>query len=205
MSHPLRFLESGAFRIAAGVAALFAAQFLSIPRAAAAPGDLDQSFGGFGSQAVVTTSGTSEGMAVAPDGKIVTAGTSGVQIIVRRYTPNGALDPSFGAGGTATLLNPNYAMHATTVAVQDDGKIVVAGWADNSGLEDFLVLRLSSMGTIDGSFGSGGYRTTDFAGIDDRAISRPRWRSSPTARSSSPGTRASPAYPIPSVSSAMPS
>lgn len=170
MPRPVRSLQAGAVRTAAGVAALLATHFLPVPTACAAPGDLDLSFGGFGYQAVVTSPVASNGMAVAPDGKFVTAGTSGVQIIVRRYAPNGTLDASFGTGGTATLINPSFAMHANAVAVQADGKIVVAGWADNASTnEDFLVLRLNATGTVDGSFGSGGYRTTDFAGIDDRA------------------------------------
>ena len=169
MFHPLRSLKSGAPRMAPGVAILLAAQLLSTPRANAAPGDLDLSFGGFGYQAVVSTPVASEGMAVAPDGKIVTAGTSGVQIIVRRYMPNGTLDPSFGTSGTATLLNPSFAMHAMAVAVQTDGKIVVAGWADIASQEDYLVLRVTSTGAIDTFFGNGGYRTTDFAGSDDLA------------------------------------
>jgi uncharacterized delta-60 repeat protein len=169
MFHPLRSLKSGAFLTVAGMAALLTAPLLSIPRATAVPGDLDRSFGGFGYQAVVSTPVASEGMAVTPDGRIVTAGTSGVQIIVRRYMPNGTLDASFGAGGTATLLNPSFAMHANAVAVQADGKIVVAGWADTPSKEDYLVLRVTTTGAVDASFGSGGYRTTDFAGSDDRA------------------------------------
>lgn len=137
-------------------------------QAGAAPGDLDFSFGGFGAQGIVTSAGATTAMAVAPDGKLVTVGTSGVQAVVRRYLPNGALDPSFGSGGTATLLNPSYAMNPTAVVVQPDGKIVVAGWASLE-TDDFLVLRVNANGAIDGSFGSGGYRTTDFSGQSDKA------------------------------------
>ena len=170
MFRPLRSLKSGAFLAIAGMAVLLTAPLVSPPRATAAPGDLDRNFGGFGYQAVVSTPVASEGMTVAPDGKIVTAGASGVQIVVRRYMPNGTLDATFGTGGTATLLNTSYAMHAAAVAVQTDGKIVVAGWADiTANLQDFLVLRLSPSGALDTFFGNGGYRTTDFAGSDDLA------------------------------------
>jgi uncharacterized delta-60 repeat protein len=156
--------------MAVGVALLFTAQFLSISPTAAAPGDLDLSFGGFGYQAVVSTPVPSEGMAVTWNGKIATAGTSGVQIVVRRYMPNGVLDASFGTSGTVAVLNPSFAMHATAVAVQADDKIVVVGWADNVSMnQDYLALRLTSTGAVDASFGAGGFRTTDFAGSDDLA------------------------------------
>jgi uncharacterized delta-60 repeat protein len=134
----------------------------------AAPGDLDYTFGGFGSQAIVTSTSVTAGMAMAPDGKIVTVGFSGVQLVVRRYRPDGSLDPGFGTSGVATLLNPAYGMRPATVTVQPDGKIVVAGTAENS-TDDFLVARVNSNGTIDDTFANGGYRATDFAGQGDHA------------------------------------
>ncbi|MCB8950810.1 MAG: right-handed parallel beta-helix repeat-containing protein [Ardenticatenales bacterium] len=47
------------------------------------------------------------------------------------------------------------------MALQDDGKIVVAGKKNISGNDSLIVLRYQSNGVLDGSFGSGGIVTTD--------------------------------------------
>jgi uncharacterized delta-60 repeat protein len=62
---------------------------------------------------------------------------------------NNALDPTFGQGGqtfVAVQATPNY------VAVQADGKIVIAGGSAASG---FVLVRLSANGSVDTSFGNG--------------------------------------------------
>ena len=88
---------------------------------------------------------------------------------VRRYTGNGTLDASFGTGGRVTtdFAGPND--QAESVAVQPDGRIVVAGAAGpfiNRGF-DFALARYNSNGTLDTSFGTSGKVTTDFAGAND--------------------------------------
>src|SRR5262249_43769685 len=86
-----------------------------------------------------------------------------------RYNSNGALDASFGTGGRVTtdFASPND--QAEAVAVQPDGRIVVAGPAGrftNRGF-DFALARYNTNGTLDTSFGTSGKVTTDFAGADD--------------------------------------
>src|SRR5262250_1448506 len=86
-----------------------------------------------------------------------------------RYNSNGTLDASFGTGGRVTtdFAVPND--QAESVAVQPDGRIVVAGAAGrftNRGF-DFALARYNSNGTLDTSFGTSGKVTTDFAGADD--------------------------------------
>lgn len=68
----------------------------------------------------------------------------------------GDLDPSFGSGGQVRLLESNEESFAQAVAVQPDGKIVVAG-SDHG---NAVVLRLLPNGALDPSFGSGGKVTT---------------------------------------------
>src|SRR4029450_652062 len=79
-----------------------------VSSAQAAPGDLDPSFGSGG---LVTTDfgGRSDfglGVAIQPDGKIVTAGNSSapgvfsVAFALSRHNADGTLDPTFGTGGT---------------------------------------------------------------------------------------------------------
>src|SRR5262245_24477127 len=118
-------------------------------------------------------------LAVQPDGRIVAAGyartdaagasTPSFDFVLARYNSNGTLDASFGTGGRVTtdFAGPND--QATSVAVQPDGRIVVAGQAGpyvNRGF-DFALARYNGNGTLDGSFGTGGKSTTDFASFDD--------------------------------------
>src|SRR5260221_460199 len=59
-------------------------------------------------------------------------------------------------------------MGGTSVAVQADGTIVVAGWSD-SHPTNFMLARLSASGALDPSFSGDGYVFTDFAGDADQA------------------------------------
>jgi uncharacterized delta-60 repeat protein len=79
----------------------------------------------------------------------------------------GDLDPSFsGDGRLVTGLTPQYDW-ASAVAVQGDGKIVVAGGGFNGG--QFAVLRYNSNGTRDLTFAGDGSVTTNFTSKDDFA------------------------------------
>jgi uncharacterized delta-60 repeat protein len=138
--------------------------------AQAAPGDLDPSFGSGG---LVTTDfgGRGDfglGVAIQPDGKIVTAGNSSasgtfsIAFALSRHNADGTLDPTFGTGGTVlTSFGPPLSA-AADVVVQPDGKIVAVGVAGN----DFAVARYNANGTLDAGFGAGGLVTTDFGGGD---------------------------------------
>src|SRR4029077_7257632 len=71
---------------------------------------------------------------------------------------SGDLDADFGSGGVVTL-SPGTSSLANAVAVQSDGKIVVAGYAITSAPGNMTVARLDSSGTPDPAFGSGGVVT----------------------------------------------
>jgi uncharacterized delta-60 repeat protein len=124
-------------------------------------------------------------VAVQPDGKIVTAGwTSDFGFdrnwAIIRYTVDGALDttefnPAAAGGAQAgTVLTDfeNDFDEAHAVAIQPDGKIVVAGFASRgskSGEREFAVARYKTDGALDTGFGTGGFVYTAFNGIDDEA------------------------------------
>jgi uncharacterized delta-60 repeat protein len=159
--------------------ALLLPMTLTAPSVHAAPGDLDLTFAGFGNGGTVITTGVPmpvthydedaiRGLALQPDGKIVVVGYTGVYLLVMRYLPNGALDTTFGVGGIAKLLNPQFAVRGTSVAIQADGKIIAAGWADTSPFEDFMLARLTASGALDPTFGGDGFVTTDFQGGPDK-------------------------------------
>jgi uncharacterized delta-60 repeat protein len=135
-----------------------------------ANGNLDTSFNGTGK---VTTNfggdGDAEGQGVATqsDGKTVVVGyatVAGVQrFAVERYKTDGALDTSFGGTGRVLTAVGISGSNAAGVALQKDGKIVVAGYAvNNSGrVYDFACLRYNADGSLDQSFGDHGKVTTD--------------------------------------------
>jgi uncharacterized delta-60 repeat protein len=103
-------------------------------------------------------------VALQADGKIIlastTPGTNGYSdFAVLRLNPNGTTDTSFGSGGKAAIsFSDLYNESAAAVAVQPDGKIIVAGAAQPPGSSgyDFAVARLNSDGSLDTTFGSGG-------------------------------------------------
>jgi uncharacterized delta-60 repeat protein len=105
-------------------------------------------------------------LALQGNGDIIAAGeatndSGGGQFALVRLLPTGALDTSFGSQGKV-IVQPGSAVSsgiagAYAVALQSDGKIVTAGWADDSGGHPaFAILRLNSDGSLDQSFGSGG-------------------------------------------------
>ena len=98
-------------------------------------------------------------MATQSDGKTVVVGyatVAGVQrFAVERYKTDGALDTSFGGTGRVLTAVGISGSNAAGVALQEDGKIVVAGYAvNNSGrVYDFACLRYNADGSLDQSFG----------------------------------------------------
>lgn len=146
----------------------------------AQPGSLDPDFSGDGrATAGFLTLEMAEGQSVAvqSDGKIVVAGHAtrgrGVplpyQFALARYNTNGTLDNTFGSGGKVTTIAGTYYSRVYAVAVQSDGKIVVAGASNNGANSDFAVVRYNPDGTPDNSFSSDGKITTDFFGQEDYA------------------------------------
>lgn len=126
-------------------------------------GTLDPSFGSGGK--VTTPTASLSSLALQRDGKIVVAGSSreGSQTLfaLARYTSNGSLDPSFGSGGIATTAF-GLSAGASAVLIQRNGKIIAAGWGRRHGRSVFALVRYTSNGSLDPSFGSGGKVRTRF-------------------------------------------
>jgi uncharacterized delta-60 repeat protein len=99
------------------------------------------------------------------DNKIVAAGNSGNDFAVARYNVDGSPDTSFDSDGKLTTDFGTSGDYGKAVAIQYDGKIVVAGYDAN----DFAVIRYNSNGSLDTSFGSDGMATTDLGSGADRA------------------------------------
>ncbi len=139
----------------------------------------------------VSSSDTAWAVALQADGKIVAAGDrracvggdrdgehcfadsdcppSGARclgdIALARYNVDGSLDLTFGsAGRVVTDFGGDDTGFA--VVVQSDGRIVVGGASASAGDMDFALVRYSSNGALDPSFGSGGRVLTDLGGYD---------------------------------------
>jgi uncharacterized delta-60 repeat protein len=127
-------------------------------------GTPDPSFGG-GSVTVPVSAGGDEarGVAVEPDGEVVAVGTADGRSLfaVVRTETDGDPDPTFGVGGVATLDISGGFDVANGVALQPDGKIVVAGSAGTN-RPRFVVARLLTDGTPDPAFGTDGIVRTPF-------------------------------------------
>ncbi|APG03920.1 hypothetical protein BJI69_08380 [Luteibacter rhizovicinus DSM 16549] len=143
-------------------------------------GTLDFSFGsgtGKVTTAIGTSSSTAVGIVIQADGKPVLAGSatnSGYVFALTRYSTNGALDTTFGAGGKVlTSVGAGAADHVSALAIQGDGKIVAAGYgaSTNNGYYRFAAVRYTSTGALDSSFGSGTGKVLTAIGSGD-AIGR---------------------------------
>ncbi|HEY6886822.1 MAG TPA: proprotein convertase P-domain-containing protein [Solirubrobacter sp.] len=127
-----------------------------------APGDLDVSFSGDGKQTTdVGGSDAATAVAVQADGKIVVAGSSDGNFALARYGVDGTPDASFSGDGLVTT-DLGAADDGQGVAIQADGKIVVAGGSGG----DFALARYTAAGVLDTSFSGDGLQTTDFGAAD---------------------------------------
>jgi uncharacterized delta-60 repeat protein len=133
-------------------------------------GSLDATFGSSGSTIVQIPAGNSAptSLAIQSDGKIVVVGSVNVgtnrKFALVRLDLNGALDPSFGTGGIVTTSLGISQDVANSVVIQPDGKILVGGWSRQASSPDFAIVRYQSNGSLDSSFGTGGFVLTNFNG-----------------------------------------
>ncbi|HEX5011765.1 MAG TPA: delta-60 repeat domain-containing protein [Planctomycetota bacterium] len=144
-------------------------------------GTLDETFGSGGKVKVdfPTLAAVASSVVVQPDGKILVAGGAFPQFTflgdakLARFNPDGTLDASFGVGGIVTSIFPGQGSFADALALQPDGKIVIAGTdfinfsSEISSNTDFALARFDADGTPDLDFGIGGKVTTDFNGGND--------------------------------------
>jgi uncharacterized delta-60 repeat protein len=137
-------------------------------------GTLDSTFGTGG---IVTTDfadgETAFSLVVQADGKLVAAGIAssnveGSMFGLARYNSDGTLDPTFGTGGTVTTAFAGFGVVPSgSLAVQADGKLVVAGTVSSGMTLDFALARYQPDGALDPTFGSGGKVTTDLMSSSD--------------------------------------
>ena len=140
------------------------AAIASIPSlaSAAADGALDTTFG-TGGKVTTTIGGGDQGKAIAiqSNGKILVVGDDSNDFKVVRYNTDGSLDTSFDSDGKVTTDINGGLDDGQSVAIQSDGKIVVAGMGRVGLNENFAVVRYNTDGSLDTTFNTDGKATTD--------------------------------------------
>jgi uncharacterized delta-60 repeat protein len=140
----------------------------------------------FGDQGVCSHAGS---VTLQSDGKILVAGdyspdnpcceVPGGYFVIARYNNDGALDSTFSADGRQIIYfatgSVSYeSVSFSSVAVQNDGKIIMAGRSENEAMSNFTIVRLISNGSLDSTFGENGKQVTEVSdgndGISDIAI-----------------------------------
>lgn len=133
-------------------------------------GSIDTAFGLSG-KVIATATGGAEALALQADGKLLLAGqcahTVGMFVkgdfCVLRLLANGAPDTGFGSAGQVLTTVGSYGNTAYSIAVQLDGRIVLAGSCGNGGnnsAADICVQRLTAEGALDTTFNNTGYVIT---------------------------------------------
>ncbi|MFN0278471.1 MAG: cohesin domain-containing protein [Pyrinomonadaceae bacterium] len=140
-------------------------------------GSRDMSFDGDGRVFTPVSSSTDEAYAVAiqSDGKIVVAGTvfgdSTNDFAVVRYNSDGTLDMSFDGDGKVITPVGGGGDNAYSLAIQPDGRIVVAGLSNIDFTPNFALVRYNANGTLDSSFDGDGKVVTQIGSIASSAYS----------------------------------
>ena len=111
------------------------------------------------------------GSQIQSDGKIVVSGytegdTTGPDFALVRYLTNGGLDPTFDTDGIVITSFGGSFSEGKSIAIQSDGKIVVAG-VTGSTISYFALARYNFNGSLDTTFDNDGKVTTLFGGFSD--------------------------------------
>jgi len=138
-------------------------------------GLLDTTFSGDGR--LITNFGADDyalDVAVQPNGKIVAAGKKCINnicdVALARYNSNGTLDTTFSGDGRQTTDFGNGDNGSVGLAIQSNGKIVMAGYMSNGTDLDFAIYRFLSNGSLDTTFNGDGKVNINFgAGRQDYA------------------------------------
>jgi uncharacterized delta-60 repeat protein len=136
-------------------------------------GTLDASFGAGGEVTTQIGSGSDRAndVAIQADGKIVAAGygadsSRNSAFTEVRYNLNGSLDTTFGSGKTAGIVQTHMSHgsidYAEAIALQGDGKIVVAGQTDST-TSQFALVRYNANGSLDTTFNGSGKIVSHFS------------------------------------------
>ena len=140
-------------------------------------GALDPAFGSHGTTTAAfgASSTSASSLALRADGTLIVAGTVDDHIGVAQFRPDGSLETFFGVGGVTVRPTGPWSTSGEDVALQPDGRIVVAGSANRCCelTSGFALVRYEPDGRLDRSFGYLGLVTSSFGqfnGAGDLAL-----------------------------------
>lgn len=142
-------------------------------------GSPDLTFNGTGSitHTFMATYTSGNDIILQPDGSILVCGYYGFlndvneHVFVMRFTPEGQPDDTFGIHGVfSSTIGETYS-DLYTMQLQEDGRILCAGFTVLNGSEEFMALRLTADGNPDFSYSDDGVAIASFSNQDDRAYS----------------------------------
>ena len=121
-------------------------------------GSLDTSFNSNGINTISTgLNEIANSLAIQKDGKIVVAGYTyavdgfiGSRYLLYRFNTDGSIDVPFTKSGVSEDFN--YVDGYNSIALQDDGKIIAAGYRWNGAYYRFALVRYNTDGTVDNNF-----------------------------------------------------
>ena len=139
------------------------------------PGGLDTAWasGGLKTLTVGAYSVSTSAAVAAPDGSVFTIGTARQdgaspvnRMVVVKLLPTGVPDPAFGSGGVVLLVHGTTDLLGQALALQSDGRLLVAGASGNS----FVLMRLTAAGLVDTTLGTA---ASGYAGLytDSQSLS----------------------------------
>ncbi|HKQ40821.1 MAG TPA: hypothetical protein VJ063_22325 [Verrucomicrobiae bacterium] len=144
-------------------------------------GSFDHTFGGDGTVMTAVGVGSTNSIASAAghavaiqtDGKILLAGSAynvdSDDFALTRYNSDGSLDGTFDGDGKVLTAFSSASDGALAMAIQTDGKIILAGNTYIGGNSDFAVARYNANGSLDASFDGDGKAVTTIGFLDDSA------------------------------------
>ncbi|MGK4567771.1 hypothetical protein [Flavobacterium sp. 3HN19-14] len=109
-------------------------------------------------------------LTLLPDGKFVVTsaktynGDPNYYFGLRKYTADGQIDETFGTAGEVVTSFGNGKSGPASIALQPDGKLLVAGKFLQSGMQQMAVARYNPDGALDTSFDGDGKVLTNFGG-----------------------------------------
>ncbi len=138
-------------------------------------GTIDQTFSGNGKIIPSISGNFSSDVKIQTDGKILVAGSSlqtptSYDIILLRYNVDGSIDDSFGKNGKVLIDLEAIEDESPKIAMQTDGKIVIAWQSGANDNAKFALARLNPNGTSDTTFGGDGGKTGVVIGSQTHGI-----------------------------------
>lgn len=132
-------------------------------------GTPDNSFNGNGQMII---SGFANAVAIQNDDKIVICGIYTINgndygFTVSRFKTNGSLDNTFSDDGIQITNLGGSNDIATSIAIQNNGKIIVGGFTGNGINNNFAIVSYNTDGSPDINFSGDGIQITDFGSSND--------------------------------------